>query len=72
MTRSRDVVEFSKLVKGDPDKAARVIVEAVMGGHDCLRLPLGKDCVAALETKIGELQRDLESTREIAITTDMD
>ncbi|RAH87389.1 NAD(P)-binding protein [Aspergillus japonicus CBS 114.51] len=59
-------------VKGDPDKAARAIIHAAVGGHDYLRLPLGTDCVAALELKIGELQHDLEATRAIAVSTDVE
>lgn len=59
-------------VRGDPDKAARAIIQATGTGYDYLRLPLGKDCVAALEDKIGQLQNDLEATREIATTTDID
>ncbi|RDW78749.1 SDR family oxidoreductase [Aspergillus mulundensis] len=58
--------------KGDPDKAARAIVDVVMLGYDYLRLPLGTDCVVALEDKIGQLQRDLEATRSIAAATDVD
>ena len=59
-------------MKGDPDKAARVILKAVDGGHDYLRLPLGGDCVGALETKIGELKRDLDATKVLALSTDID
>lgn len=57
---------------GDPDKAARAIVQATSTGYDYLRLPLGKDCVVALEDKIGQLRNDLEATREIATATDID
>ncbi|EXJ92377.1 hypothetical protein A1O3_00927 [Capronia epimyces CBS 606.96] len=60
------------MCKGDPDKAAQAILKAVVGGHDYLRLPLGVDCVAALESKIGQLQSDLEATRSIAIATAVD
>lgn len=60
------------LVKGDPDKAARAIINAVDQGHDYLRMPLGPDCIVALESKIGHLQRDLEATRAIASVTDAD
>lgn len=47
--------EFMNLVKGDPRKAARAIMTAVEGGHEYLRLPLGADCVMALESKISSL-----------------
>lgn len=55
---------------GDPDKAARLIIDAVVHGHDYLRMPLGSDCVASLEEKIGFLQRDVEATRTMAESTD--
>lgn len=71
VAESRNITSFVDWMKGDPDKAARAIIDAVVGGHEYLRLPLGKDCVAALETKIGELQRDLEATRPIATATDI-
>lgn len=59
-------------MRGDPDKAARAILSAVVEGHDFVRLPLGGDCVAALETKIGQLQSDLDATRSVANATDID
>ena len=71
VTNSRNVTTLAESVKGDPDKAARAILEAVDGGHEYLRLPLGGDCVGALEAKIGELRRDLDATRAIALSTDV-
>lgn len=64
--------EFMSLAKGDPQKAARAILDAVEEGHEYLRLPLGADCVVALESKIGSLQRDLDLTREVASATGVD
>ncbi|KAL4909419.1 hypothetical protein BDW74DRAFT_146537, partial [Aspergillus multicolor] len=58
--------------KGDPEEAARAILDVAMSGFDYLRLPLGTGCIVALEDKIGQLQRDLEATREIATATDVD
>lgn len=58
--------------KGDPDKAAQAIIKATVTGYDYLRMPLGSDCVVALESKIADLQRDLEATRLIATGTDID
>jgi hypothetical protein len=69
---SRNISSIPDFVRGDPDKAAQAIVKAVIEGHDYLRMPLGKDCVTALESKIGQLQRDLEATRLIATATDID
>ncbi|KAL4942620.1 hypothetical protein BDV06DRAFT_211670 [Aspergillus oleicola] len=62
----------SEFLKGDPDKAGRAIVQTASTDYNCLRLPLGPDCVAALELKIGELQRDLKATMSIATSTDAD
>jgi hypothetical protein len=64
--------EFLNFVKGDPQKAARVILKAVEEGHEYLRLPLGTDCVVALENKIASLQRDLDLTSEMARSTDVE
>lgn len=69
---SRKITSMPDFIRGDPDKAARAIIAAVVGGHSFLRLLLGKDCVTALEYKIGQLQEDLEATRAIASATDID
>ncbi|KAH8166264.1 hypothetical protein CIB48_g2010 [Xylaria polymorpha] len=59
--------------RGDTAKAARAILNAIVDGHDgYLRLVLGPDCVAAMEQKIGELQRDLDATREVSMSTNLD
>ncbi|KAB8342800.1 hypothetical protein FH972_022398 [Carpinus fangiana] len=61
----------SDLVKGDPDRAATAIVNAVLD-HDfkALRLPLGNDCIKAYEGKLQWMKDDLELTRAIASATD--
>lgn len=64
-----DTAQFNDSIKGDPQKAAMAILNAVDRGHVYLRLPLGGDCVVALEGKIASLQRDLDLTREIASST---
>jgi hypothetical protein len=60
------------LLRGCPDKAGREVVKAVDNGYDYLRMILGPDCVAAMDLKIGSLQHDLEATRAIAMSTDID
>ncbi|KAI0164121.1 NAD(P)-binding protein [Xylariaceae sp. FL1272] len=58
--------------KGDTAKAAQAILNAIVDGHDgYLRLVLGPDCVAAMEQKIAELQRDLDATREVSMSTNL-
>lgn len=70
---TKGMASLPDFVRGDPDKAARAILDAVNSGdYSYLRMPLGKDCVVALETKIGQLQSDLDATREIASATDVD
>ncbi|KAK5627660.1 hypothetical protein RRF57_003375 [Xylaria bambusicola] len=72
VTASKGITEVPpvQFVRGDPEKGARHIFNAVVEGHDYLRMILGADCVAALERKIGELSHDLEATRAIAVSTD--
>ncbi|KAF5868379.1 putative short chain oxidoreductase protein [Botrytis fragariae] len=64
-----NIMSIPDFVKGDPDKAARAVTNAIIGGHDYLRMPLGPDCVTALEDKIRQLQKDLDATRFIATGT---
>ncbi|KAI1178030.1 NAD(P)-binding protein [Nemania sp. FL0916] len=64
---------LDKYFRGDTAKAARAILNAIVDGHDgYLRLVLGPDCVAAMEQKIEELQRDLNATREVSMSTNRD
>ncbi|KAI0456897.1 hypothetical protein F5B21DRAFT_117553 [Xylaria acuta] len=60
------------VIKGDPDKAAREIVKAVIEGHDYLRMFLGPDCIKSAEQRMAEVRDDLEATRTIAMSTDGD
>ncbi|KAE8415367.1 hypothetical protein BDV36DRAFT_298098 [Aspergillus pseudocaelatus] len=69
---TRHIMSVPDFVKGDPDKAARAIINATVASYGYLRMPLGTDCVVELESKIRDLQRDLEATRSIATTTDID
>lgn len=55
---------------GDPAKAAAVIVETVTAGNPPARLPLGADCVAAIEHKLEVVQAQIEATRGLAVSTD--
>lgn len=69
---SRNLASIPDFIRGDPEKAARAIIDATVTGYDYLRMPLGNDCVVALESKIGSLKKDLEATRAIAMSTDVD
>jgi NAD(P)-dependent dehydrogenase (short-subunit alcohol dehydrogenase family) len=55
---------------GDPAKAAAVIVEVITAGDPPTRLPLGADCVAAMERKLALVATQLEATRHFALSTD--
>ncbi|BCS20339.1 putative short chain oxidoreductase/dehydrogenase [Aspergillus puulaauensis] len=64
--------------RGDPAKAVRRVFEVVTGTGEAgglkgkiLRLPLGPDCVERIEAKMGRLQSDLDTTREVALGTDL-
>ncbi|OJI98810.1 hypothetical protein ASPVEDRAFT_38311 [Aspergillus versicolor CBS 583.65] len=64
--------------RGDPVKAVRRVFEVVTGTGQAgglkgkiLRLPLGPDCVERIEAKMGRLQSDWDTTREVALGTDL-
>ncbi|OJD29570.1 short-chain dehydrogenase [Diplodia corticola] len=70
---------------GDPEKAARVMYEVIVGNTQgeqigeagelkgkVLRLLLGSDAVSRMEGKIGSLQSDLKTMRSVAMATDAD
>lgn len=52
--------------EGDPEKAARIIVEKVNDGDGTLRLPLGKVPTITIGMKIDGLRSDLEANRALA------
>ncbi|KAI0429759.1 hypothetical protein F5Y09DRAFT_309667 [Xylaria sp. FL1042] len=58
------------LIKGDPKKAGKAIVKAVIEGHDYTRMILGRDCVQSAERRLEEIRHDLEATRVIAMSMD--
>lgn len=70
--QTRTMADIPGAIQGDPAKAAKAILTTVSDGHDFLRLPLGEDCISALETKIEGLKRDLAATKEIALRTGFD
>jgi NAD(P)-dependent dehydrogenase (short-subunit alcohol dehydrogenase family) len=58
--------------RGDPMKAAAAIIAVTSTTQPPLRVPLGKDCVEMMERKIEEVSREVESGRQIALSTDYD
>lgn len=57
---------------GDPDKAVRVIINAVESASPPLRLPLGHDCFVRIEDKLSRLKQDMDNWREAASATQFD
>lgn len=54
---------------GDPDKAAKAIVDAVNAGSPNLRLPLGADAVDGIRAKLAAVGRDVDATESVARAT---
>ncbi len=57
---------------GDPDKAARAIIDAVDAGAPTLRLPLGADAVDLIRAKLGSMASELDVTEAVARATAFD
>lgn len=55
---------------GDPDKLAQVMITLVEAEKAPLRLPLGSDCVAAIEGKNAFVASELQVWREVSVSTD--
>ena len=54
---------------GDPTRAARAIVNAVVAEASTLRLPLGVDAVKSIRQKLAQVAADLDRTESIAVAT---
>ena len=54
---------------GDPNKAARAIIDAVNAGAPNLRLPLGADAVAGIRAKLTKVAADVDQTESVANAT---
>lgn len=57
---------------GDPAKAAKAIVDAVLAGAPTLRLPLGADAVKNIREKLARVTADVDATAPVATATDFD
>lgn len=55
--------------KGDPEKAASVIIEVVNADAPPLHLPLGKPAFAAIKSKLDAVKKELSSWEEVASKT---
>ena len=54
---------------GDPAKAAAAMVKITEVENPPLRLQLGADCIAAVETKLNLVNTELNQWRDLAIST---
>ena len=54
---------------GDPAKAAKAIVDAVLAGAPTLRLPLGADAVQSIRDKLARVKADVDRTEGVASST---
>jgi NAD(P)-dependent dehydrogenase (short-subunit alcohol dehydrogenase family) len=57
---------------GDPVKAARAIIDAVVAGAPTLRLPLGDDAVTGIRAKLAAVEKDVAATEAVARATKVD
>lgn len=52
--------------EGDPDKAAKAIIDLVKSEKPQLRLPLGKTALKTISMKLESVKNDLEANKEVA------
>jgi NAD(P)-dependent dehydrogenase (short-subunit alcohol dehydrogenase family) len=64
------VADLNHVQPGDPDKLAQVLVEFVDAPTPPVRLPLGSDTVAAIETKHAVVEGILAQWRSVSASTD--
>ena len=57
---------------GDPDKAVRVILQAIDAAKPPLHLPLGPRAYGLARAKLAEFAADMEAWEHVAIATDFD
>lgn len=57
---------------GDPAKAARAIIDAVVAGAPTLRLPLGADAIGGIKQKLEEVAKDVGANENTALATSVD
>lgn len=54
---------------GDPEKAARAMIQAVESNEPPLRLALGEDAVNAIEQKLQSVKAELDEWRSVSLAT---
>ncbi|MGB4989249.1 MAG: oxidoreductase [Pyrinomonadaceae bacterium] len=70
--RIDNISDFDGAQPGDPVKGVKAIIDMVETGNPPLRLPLGEDCVTAMEEKLEAVKLNVAEWREIAVDTAVD
>lgn len=69
--KTREVAaEKNHQQQGDPKKLAQAMIELVRAENPPLRLPLGSDAVAVIETKNDFVAKELDAWRKLSVSTD--
>lgn len=64
--------EYHNKQPGDPVKAVKAMIAVVEHENPPLRLPLGEDAVENMETKLKDVQQNIDEWREVAVKTKID
>lgn len=63
---------FNEVAKGDPKKAAKVIVEVVNKNDDTLRFPIGNDSIDWIKDSLNQRVEQSRKNEELSRSTDFD
>jgi NAD(P)-dependent dehydrogenase (short-subunit alcohol dehydrogenase family) len=55
--------------EGDPEKAARAIVDYIHNNREPLRLPLGKTGIQGMRAKLASVEKDIAANEAISVST---
>jgi len=66
------IQNYSGTQDGDPAKAANVIYQVVNSENPPLHLPLGPHSIEKFETKMAEVQKDIDDWKGISSKTNFD
>jgi NAD(P)-dependent dehydrogenase (short-subunit alcohol dehydrogenase family) len=67
-----DISMLEQIVRGDPDKMARAIIQRVDQGDGPLRMPLGSDAYDDIRAALVKRLEELDTQKELAYSTDGD
>ena len=70
--RIDNISDWDGAQPGDPQKGVKAIIDMVETENPPLRLPLGEDCVTAMEEKLRQVQENIDEWRDVAINTGVD